>query len=83
MTEPSAPASPCINVCVLDVQRTTCTGCGRTIDEITRWGRMSAAEQWRVVARLERERTLRLQAATQQQQQETPTRSDALAGRVG
>jgi hypothetical protein len=47
------PASPCINVCVLDAQ-SCCTGCGRTIDEIERWGRMSAAEQWAVIARLER-----------------------------
>ncbi|HET7201948.1 MAG TPA: DUF1289 domain-containing protein [Steroidobacteraceae bacterium] len=54
MTQP-APASPCVNVCVLDTGR-TCIGCGRTVDEIARWGRMSAAEQWRVVGRLERER---------------------------
>ncbi len=50
MTQP-APASPCVNVCVLDASR-TCVGCGRTIEEIARWGRMSAAEQWQVVARL-------------------------------
>jgi predicted Fe-S protein YdhL (DUF1289 family) len=42
-----------MNVCVLDAER-TCTGCRRTLDEIARWGRMSAAEQWAVVARLER-----------------------------
>ena len=48
---PPAPASPCMNVCVLDSSR-TCVGCGRTIEEIARWGRMSAAEQWQVVARL-------------------------------
>jgi predicted Fe-S protein YdhL (DUF1289 family) len=52
MTQPAAPASPCINVCVLDASR-TCIGCGRTIDEIARWGRMGAAEQRQVVARLE------------------------------
>ena len=56
MTRP-APASPCMNVCVLDASR-TCTGCGRTIDEIARWGRMSAAEQWQVIARLEGERPI-------------------------
>ena len=55
MTQPSAPASPCVNICVLDASR-TCTGCRRTIDEIARWGRMSTAEQWQVIARLERER---------------------------
>ena len=51
----AAPTSPCINVCVLDQQR-TCTGCYRTLDEIASWGRMSAAEQWVVIARLERAR---------------------------
>jgi predicted Fe-S protein YdhL (DUF1289 family) len=42
-----------MNICVLDAAR-VCTGCGRTLDEIARWGRMSAAEQWAVIARLER-----------------------------
>jgi uncharacterized protein len=44
-----------MNVCVLDAAR-VCVGCGRTLDEIARWGRMSAAEQWSVIARLERSR---------------------------
>ena len=48
----TAPASPCMNICVLDADR-CCTGCGRAVDEIARWGRMSAAEQWAVIARLE------------------------------
>jgi predicted Fe-S protein YdhL (DUF1289 family) len=56
------PASPCVNVCVLDASR-TCVGCRRTIDEIARWGSMSAAEQWQVVARLERERESQQQGA--------------------
>jgi uncharacterized protein len=55
MTDLTAPASPCVNVCVLDPGG-TCVGCGRSIDEIAGWGRMSAAEQWQVIARLERER---------------------------
>jgi predicted Fe-S protein YdhL (DUF1289 family) len=59
---PSRPASPCINVCVLDAAQ-TCTGCGRTIDEIASWGRMSAAEQWRVIDRLERARSTQTAAA--------------------
>jgi predicted Fe-S protein YdhL (DUF1289 family) len=42
-----------MNVCVLDAGR-VCVGCRRTLDEIATWGRMSAAEQWAVVARLER-----------------------------
>ena len=51
----SAPTSPCMNVCVLDAGK-VCIGCRRTLDEIARWGRMSAREQWQVVARLELER---------------------------
>jgi hypothetical protein len=42
-----------MNVCVLD-ERRECRGCRRTLDEIARWGRMSAEEQWAVIARLER-----------------------------
>jgi hypothetical protein len=42
-----------MNVCVLDAAR-TCVGCRRTIDEIANWGRMTAADQWRVVDRLAR-----------------------------
>jgi predicted Fe-S protein YdhL (DUF1289 family) len=38
---------------VLDGEQ-RCTGCRRTLDEIARWGRMSAGEQWAVIARLER-----------------------------
>jgi predicted Fe-S protein YdhL (DUF1289 family) len=44
-----------MNVCVLDAGK-VCIGCRRTLDEIARWGRMSAREQWQVVARLELER---------------------------
>jgi len=51
----AGPASPCMYVCVLDTSR-TCIGCGRTLDEIARWARMSAAEQWQVLARLEQMR---------------------------
>jgi Predicted Fe-S protein len=40
---------------VLDAER-TCAGCRRTLDEIARWGQMSATEQWQVIARLERVR---------------------------
>ena len=56
MTQPG-PVSPCINVCVLDEHR-TCMGCRRSLEEIAQWGRMSAAEQWAVMARLERIRRL-------------------------
>ncbi|WP_309674680.1 DUF1289 domain-containing protein, partial [Pseudomonas sp.] len=30
--------SPCVNICALD-DDDICTGCQRTVDEITRWSR--------------------------------------------
>ncbi|HLY53427.1 MAG TPA: DUF1289 domain-containing protein [Steroidobacteraceae bacterium] len=54
---PQRPASPCINVCSLDAQG-LCIGCLRTGEEIGRWLAMSADEQWRLIAELERRRKL-------------------------
>jgi predicted Fe-S protein YdhL (DUF1289 family) len=48
---PIAPASPCINVCVLGAAG-YCIGCLRTGDEIARWREMSAPEQWRLIEQL-------------------------------
>jgi predicted Fe-S protein YdhL (DUF1289 family) len=50
-------------VCVLD-EHDCCAGCRRTVREIARWGRMSAAEQWSVVARIERLRAVERNQAT-------------------
>ncbi len=36
--------SPCIKVCVLDADQ-QCRGCGRTVDEITRWRDMTSDER--------------------------------------
>jgi predicted Fe-S protein YdhL (DUF1289 family) len=59
------PASPCIRICTLDgVGR--CTGCGRTLEEISRWATMSVAEQWSVVDRLQRSRRDAKQAGAAQ-----------------
>ncbi|WP_325985550.1 DUF1289 domain-containing protein [Pseudomonas protegens] len=55
MTAPERPvASPCVSICALDEQD-ICTGCQRTVDEITRWSRMDNAER-RVVLALCHER---------------------------
>jgi uncharacterized protein len=59
--ETAGPASPCINVCVLDAGQ-RCTGCGRTIDEIAGWARMSASERWAVIERLEAARAVEARA---------------------
>jgi predicted Fe-S protein YdhL (DUF1289 family) len=44
--------SPCIKVCVMDPAAGICSGCGRTLDEIARWGGMSDAERARVMGEL-------------------------------
>ena len=44
--------SPCVNICTLDARSGLCLGCGRTIDEISRWSRMSGADRSRVMAEL-------------------------------
>jgi hypothetical protein len=54
----SRPDSPCIGVCTLDDQHEVCLGCCRTVGEITRWTRMTPAEQWAVVEDLARRRAL-------------------------
>jgi len=44
--------SPCVKICTLDARSGLCLGCGRTIDEITRWGAMSAADRDRAMIEL-------------------------------
>ena len=46
-TEPVA--SPCINVCALNAERTLCTGCYRTLDEISAWSRADEAQRQKIV----------------------------------
>ncbi len=59
----AAPMSPCINVCVLGTDG-LCNGCLRDREEIGGWSAMSAAEQWRVIARLDSRRVERGAART-------------------
>ena len=49
MTLPERPVmSPCVNICALDEQD-ICTGCQRTVGEITRWSRMDNDERRQVL----------------------------------
>ena len=45
-------ASPCVQICVVHPVERICTGCYRTIDEISRWSKMDAAERNRIMAEL-------------------------------
>ncbi|WP_297769839.1 DUF1289 domain-containing protein [uncultured Roseovarius sp.] len=44
--------SPCVRVCVVHPEARICTGCLRSIDEITRWSKMSGTERREVMAAL-------------------------------
>lgn len=50
--------SPCISLCVMDAGTGWCIGCGRTLDEIARWGETDQADRDAVMetlpARMER-----------------------------
>ncbi|MGM0537277.1 MAG: DUF1289 domain-containing protein [Pseudomonadota bacterium] len=54
MTHVKRPPSPCVLVCRLaPAGKHYCEGCGRTLDEIARWSRMSETEREAVWHRLE------------------------------
>lgn len=44
--------TPCIAVCFIDPETKLCFGCGRTLPEIARWGKMASAERLAVMALL-------------------------------
>jgi predicted Fe-S protein YdhL (DUF1289 family) len=41
--------SPCISLCILDPETELCEGCGRSLDEISHWSRMSDEERQAVM----------------------------------
>ena len=45
--------TPCIRVCLIDPQSGLCEGCGRTRDEVARWGSLTEEERRRIMAVLE------------------------------
>jgi hypothetical protein len=44
--------SPCVKICVIHPESRLCTGCLRSIDEITRWSRMSSDERREIMTAL-------------------------------
>ena len=44
--------SPCIKLCVIHPATRLCTGCARSIDEISRWSKMTPDERAEVMAAL-------------------------------
>ena len=52
--------SPCVKICVVHPEARICTGCLRTIDEITGWSKMAPEDRREIMEALpEREGLLR------------------------
>jgi uncharacterized protein len=45
--------TPCIAVCLMDQRTNLCLGCGRTLPEIARWGRMESSERLSIMSTLQ------------------------------
>ena len=52
------PASPCVQICVIHPEARLCTGCLRSIEEITGWSRMSNEERLAIMATLDERKPL-------------------------
>ena len=44
--------SPCVNICIVHPHANICTGCFRTIDEISSWSNMSETERKGIIKEL-------------------------------
>ncbi len=44
--------TPCVNICRIDRKHRWCEGCGRTVQEIARWGETDDADRRAVMAEL-------------------------------
>jgi predicted Fe-S protein YdhL (DUF1289 family) len=44
--------TPCVAVCLMDPRTSLCLGCGRTLPEIARWGRLERAERLSIMSTL-------------------------------
>jgi uncharacterized protein len=49
---PTPIETPCVKICVLDPKSGLCRGCGRNVDEIARWGRLSSEERLKIMSEL-------------------------------
>ena len=48
----SPPSTPCVQICVIDPRSDLCVGCGRTIDEIAKWGALDEPDRRAIMAGL-------------------------------
>jgi predicted Fe-S protein YdhL (DUF1289 family) len=50
--------SPCVNICVIKTETGFCSGCFRTIDEISRWQVLTSEQKIELLGELADRRTL-------------------------
>ena len=62
---PMAMSTPCIGVCTIEPRSGLCLGCGRTLPEVARWGRISEEERLAIMTTLSA-RLAKLDAATKE-----------------
>jgi hypothetical protein len=48
----SATLSPCVQICRIDPLLRLCLGCGRTLDEIGRWSKLTDPQRLMVMGQL-------------------------------
>ena len=41
--------SPCVDLCIYDYDRDFCTGCGRTLDEVSYWNYFTPQEKQEIL----------------------------------
>lgn len=51
MSDITEPQSPCVDVCELDSSNDVCSGCYRTLDEISIWPNASKEEKKQIIER--------------------------------
>jgi predicted Fe-S protein YdhL (DUF1289 family) len=44
--------TPCVSVCAIEPATGLCSGCGRSLEEIARWSRMTDEERRRIMNEL-------------------------------
>ncbi|MFO1126948.1 MAG: DUF1289 domain-containing protein [Rhodospirillales bacterium] len=59
MQQQAETTSPCVGICRLDADTGLCTGCYRSITEITQWRSASEGERRAILARVTLRRTER------------------------
>jgi predicted Fe-S protein YdhL (DUF1289 family) len=49
MNDSSRADSPCVDLCIYDYDKDFCTGCGRTLDEVSYWNHFTPQEKQQIL----------------------------------